>query len=312
MKKNRVPHYLSLTPLVHWKREKHPIEWEEKFGRSGRLVVEIGFGLGDFLVREASRNPGENFVGVEWGWVTTRRGLRKIAMERLKNVKVINSDARIAFDRLFPQKSVDSVYSLFPSPWPKKRHEKHRLFSRDFLRVLNSRLKEEGRIVIVTDHEDYFNWILSQVSRSGFEARSQIIPPRFETKYEKKWRQLGQQRFFELRLSKQGHYETPIKEDRSLIAYDVEHFDPERFNPTNARGDITIEFKEFLFDPRREKAMVRAMVVEESLIQHFWIEIAKNTKDWHIRLAKGCDIVPTLGVQRALDLAREGTRRPKE
>lgn len=306
---NRPPHYLSLTPLVHWKRESHPIEWEKKFERSRQLIVEIGFGLGDFLVRQALKHPENDFVGIEWGWVTTRRALRKIAIGGVGNVKVINSDARIAFDRFFPEKSIDSICSLFPSPWPKKRHEKHRLFSRDFLTILNSRLKERGEVLIVTDHEDYFDWILSQISGTGFKAGPQIIPPRFETKYERKWRRLGQQSFYELRLSKQAHCKRPIKEDTNLIAHDVKHFDPECFRPSNSRGDITVEFKEVLFDPKREKAMVRAMVGEGTLIQHFWIEVTKNIKGWHIRPAKGCDIVPTLGVQRALDLAREGTNR---
>ena len=49
--------YLSLNPFIPWMKEKHPVEWPKKFGRSAELEVEIGFGLGDFLVQQAQAHP---------------------------------------------------------------------------------------------------------------------------------------------------------------------------------------------------------------------------------------------------------------
>jgi tRNA (guanine-N7-)-methyltransferase len=93
----------------------------------------------------------------------------------------------------------------------------------------------------------------------------------------------------------------------SLITYRVDRFDPERFDPPKRRGQITVEFKETLYDPKQQKGMVRSVVREDNLVQDFWIEIVRKEKLWHIRPAKGCSIIPTAGIQRALDLVYNST-----
>ena len=88
----------------------------------------------------------------------------------------------------------------------------------------------------------------------------------------------------------------------------INRFNPQDFRPPNARGEITVDFKEFLYDREKEKGMVRAVIVEEQFIQHIWIAIVKGSKDWLIQPAKGCNMLPTAGVQRALHLVRDGAR----
>jgi len=219
----------------------------------------------------------------------------------------IQADTRVVLDRLFLPKSLHRVYALFPDPWPKKRHAKHRLFSHSFLKLLNSRLVSGGEVRIITDYQPYLNWILEQVPGTGFESYCKSIPPRFGTKYEHKWHESGQKEFYELRLLQQEHVEIPLKEDTPLMTYQVEHFDPDRFHPVNERGDTIAEFKEFLYDHKRQTGMVRVIVAEENLTQHFWIEIGREGECWHIRPAEGCGVVPTMGVQRALDLVHDAT-----
>ena len=70
--------YLSLDPLISLGQAHRPIAWSDWFERRAEMEVEIGFGLGDFLVRRASRHPERNFVGLETGWPMVRRTLRKI------------------------------------------------------------------------------------------------------------------------------------------------------------------------------------------------------------------------------------------
>lgn len=301
--------YLSLNPFIPWMNETHPIEWQKKFGRAAGLEVEIGFGLGDFLVRRARAHPDKNFLGIELGWVLVRRALRKVAIAGIKNVRIVRADVRVAFERFFPEKSLQNVHALFPCPWPKKRHIKHRLFSNAFLRLINSRITDGGELLIVTDSWFYFDWILSQLSGTGFEACSEMISPKFSTKYERKWYDSGQEKFYELKLIKRRHVNTLPKEDLSLITYRTDSFDPENFQPSNDRGHIIVEFKEKLYDPKQQKGMVRSVVGEDNLVQDFWIEIVKKEKLWHIRPAKGCGIVPTAGIQRALDLIYAATNR---
>lgn len=302
------PRYLSLTPFIPWMQKKRPIEWYKEFGRSAPLEVEIGFGLGDFLVRQAHTYPEKDFVGIELGWVMVRRALRKIALAGVKNVRLIQADARVAFERLFSERSLHKTYALFPCPWPKKKHVKHRLFSQAFLKLLNNRLTDKGKVSIVTDYQPYFDWVWSQLAETGFEAQPGIVAPLFFTKYERKWHALGQQQFYELRLVKRQHVEIPAKEDVRVRTYRIDHFEPERFMPSSERDEIVVEFKDVLYDPKREKAMVRSVIGENNLIQDLWIEIARVESCWHIRPAKGCSVVPTAGIQRALDLVRDAAQ----
>jgi tRNA (guanine-N7-)-methyltransferase len=216
------------------------------------------------------------------------------------------ADARVAFDRLLDEKSIQSIHALFPCPWPKQKHAKHRLFSRPFLTLLSSRLVEEGELLLVTDDRIYHGWILKQIPDKGFHIQRDMVPRQFYTKYEEKWHRMGQDEFFQIKLEKKHHLKRPVKEDLTLKTLHIKRFNPQEFRPRNARGEITVDFKEFLYDQEKEKGMVRTVIVEEHFIQHVWIDIAKGSKDWLIQPAKGCSMLPTAGVQRALDLVRDG------
>jgi hypothetical protein len=103
--------------------------------------------------------------------------------------------------------------------------------------------------------------------------------------------------------------EIPLKEDIPLKTCYLDHFDSKRFKPVDERGETVIEFKEFLYDPKRQKGMVQVVVAEENLTQYFWIEIGQRRERWHVHPTRGCGIVPTVGVQRALDLVHEATQK---
>ena len=297
--------YLSLAPLLLWQHVERPVNWAQRFGRQAPLVVEIGFGNGEFLVREAQAHPEHNFIGIEQEWASVQRGLRRIAQARVANVRLLLVDARIALERLFTPRTVQRVYALFPCPWPKERHSKHRLFAQTFLTLLNSRLAPDGEVQVVTDHEPYLHWVLDQVPDTGFVAQWTTIAPRFSTKYERKWCETGQQEFYALRLRKTTHVARPLREDATLHTHRIARFDPAHFQPGTRRGAITVTCKEFLYDPQRQKGMVWVFVAEEGLTQDFWIEIVRRGVDWAIRPARGCGMVPTVGVQHALDLVRD-------
>ena len=300
--------YLSLRPYLLWQKKEHPVNWIDVFERKAPIEVEIGFGNGEFLVRQAHSFPEKNFVGMELKWGSVRRGLRRIARAGLPNVRLLRIDSRIAFERLFLPMSTDHVYALFPMPWPKRYHERHRLFSHNFLMLLNNRLSSNGEAQIVTDCETYFSWVLDQLPGTGFNVNTKTLSPQFNTKYERKWREKGQNRFFEIHLVKQEHLEIPAKKEVSVKTYCVEHFDPEKFSPANERGEIVVQFQDFLFDQKRQRGMVRVMVVEDVFTQDFWIDIESREEGWHIKVAPGCEIASTLGVQIALDLVYEAAK----
>src|SRR4029453_6810556 len=149
--------------------------------------------------------PRGKFLSIEPEWGSVQRALRRIAQAKILNVRVLLVDARMALERLFMPQTVQRVSALFPCPWPKERHIKHRLFAQTFLPLLNSRLVPEGSVQMVTDHEPYLHWVLAQVPDTGFVAQWTTIAPRFSTKYERKWSETGQQAFYDLRLRKRPY-----------------------------------------------------------------------------------------------------------
>ena len=303
--------YCSFKPLICAHALGKPIDWNEQFGRCAPLDVEIGFGMGEVLMRMAQTSPGRNFVGVEQHWERISKTLRSITKQQLAspntldNIRILRVDARVVFERLLAPKSIDMVYCLFPCPWPKKGHVKHRLFANDFLRLLNNRLKTGGKLNIVTDFPPYFEWILSQTKRTGFQVETQTIQPRYDTKFERKWREAGQEEFLELNLQKKRHIEIPLKEDVALKSYTLTHFHAERLTLDDVKGDVSVIFKDMIFDQDKQKVMIRVLVAEEHLTQHFWITIRKKQNSWRLARAEGQNFFPTPGIAHALAVVYE-------
>ncbi|MEJ5300650.1 MAG: tRNA (guanosine(46)-N7)-methyltransferase TrmB [Thermodesulforhabdaceae bacterium] len=294
-----------MKPLVNWRRENHPISWESIFGNSNPIVVEIGFGNGEYLTRRAGECREINFVGIDREWQSVWRALRSIHRYQIPNLKIIKADARWVFNHLFPSESISEAYALFPCPWPKERHERYRLFSKKFLRQVNGCLVSGGILRIVTDDYPYFCWIKEQSVDTGFLVSFEITGPGFSTKYENKWLRAGKNVFYQIELKKEIHIPPNQPEAVTMKTYRVTTFAPELFNPIPLRGEIVVDFKDFLYDPHQKRALVRALVIEDDFVQDFWIEIRHSGKDWHIRPCEGCGWIPTVGVQKAIDQVYE-------
>ncbi len=292
-------------PLVPFSEVKRPIDWSKQFGRSGPLEVEIGSGLGEFLFRLAQRHPERNFVGIEQDKGRIYKILKRLFQSDLRNIRLLNADARLVFEKLLVPLSVDRVHCLFPCPWPKYRHAKHRLLNKDFLRLVNSRLADGGQLRIVTDFLPFAEWVKGELPTSGFCVQQKIIPPQFDTKYERKWKEQGQREFFELNLVKEEHIAIPFQEEVVLKEFHLKSFDPRHFRMRDEKGEITVLFKDYLYDAKAHKAMVRAMVIEEKITQQMWIAIVKTKGGWRIFPAQGCSWIPTPGIRRALELVHQ-------
>jgi tRNA (guanine-N7-)-methyltransferase len=182
--------------------------WEQiNLKDAGTIEVEIGFGSGEYLLRRASEYPERLFIGIEKKSGLMRVVAKKVASHNLDNIRLLDSCARDAFTYLLPSCSLSRVYALFPDPWPKKRHIKYRLFSTQYLRLLNNRLISGGEVLIVTDSEDYCNWVLKQLPGTGFEVENSTIPPQFDTRFERKWLEQDLSTFFRILLKKTEHIE---------------------------------------------------------------------------------------------------------
>ncbi len=286
---------------------RRPVDWPALFCHDRPLFVEIGSGLGEFLIRRAAADPGTHFIGIEQDWTRVKRILRRIdeTPEPLANVRVLQIDAVTALERLFVPRSIRTVQCLFPCPWPKRAHTKHRLFGREVLRLVNSRLDDGGELRIVTDFTPYADWVESQSEGTGFFCRRARVGPGFETKFERKWRREGIHEFEDLRFEKRRHIPVPVAEDVPLKLHFAEKFDPDRFHFPDRHGRPAVIAKEFLFDPRRRKAMVRLIVAEGTITQHLWVQVTHGRRGWCVAKAEGHTVLPTEGVDLALRLVGE-------
>ena len=130
------------------------------FADDGRQVwLEIGFGGGEHLAWQASRNPDIGLIGCEPYLTGVVKLLTKVRAAGLENVRLFRDDARLLVDCL-PNKSLHRAFILFPDPWPKARHHKRRIVSDEVLGHLARALKDDAELRIATDDPGYLEWIL--------------------------------------------------------------------------------------------------------------------------------------------------------
>ncbi len=134
-------------------------DWEALFGRSGPVEVEFGVGKGRFLIDEAPGRPETNFLGFEIKNALIRLVDGRLSACGLTNVRLVRADAN-HYIKIFPPGSVRAFHVYFPDPWPKKRHHKRRLVQAGFCRAMHQALEPEGEVRVITDHDDYYGWIL--------------------------------------------------------------------------------------------------------------------------------------------------------
>jgi tRNA (guanine-N7-)-methyltransferase len=177
---------------------RFPLDWSEIFGRKAKIVVEIGFGNGEFLAELARRHPEKDFVGFEVSITSFVKAQKKFKRYNLKNVRLVKVDARFGLKELFPDNSVEKVYINFPCPWPKKRHEDRRITSYDFLQTLSAVLEMDGTVEFATDEEWYAREVLDTFESSEYfvvDVFEENFKRDVETRYERKWKSQGKKTF---------------------------------------------------------------------------------------------------------------------
>lgn len=295
--------YGSLKSFLDHYQLAPAVNWSDIFGRKAPLEVEIGFGTGEYLVRMAQSRPCHDFVGIEENIERIHKTLRKLEFAKIANVRLMHVDARLALERYFSARTIHHLHCLFPCPWPRKNQVKHRLFSNGFLKLINNRLVSGAVVELVTDHQEYAQWVKGQVPRSGFQLDCKNVRPQFDTKFERKWREAGQEEFFALTLVKAKHIIRRNSQEKELKVYFFKDFDPAAFRFEDQKGKISVIFKEFIFDQKRAFGMVHLLVAEDYLQQHLWAKVIKTAhKGWCLAVADGSLVIPTSGVAKALEL----------
>ncbi len=129
-----------------------------------KVNIEIGFGNGEFLIKNAISYPKELFIGVEVYLNGIAKVLTAISEHNIGNIILSNINS-FYFLEAIPNKSVDKIFIINPDPWIKKRHHKRRLMSYETLRLLCKIVKLKNSTHMTTDSETYLNYsenLLSQ------------------------------------------------------------------------------------------------------------------------------------------------------
>ena len=166
-----------------------PMAWRHG-DEAGKLVLEIGPGKGEFLLHLAQQDPHTRYVGLELKRGRFEKICRRAEALELNNLIMVRGDARECLPRLFPSQSLNRVYILFPDPWPKSRHKKHRLLKPIFINNLFNILKDKGEVYSATDAGFYSEEILQAFLEQGGFAH-ECIASLFPTYFENKWKAMG-------------------------------------------------------------------------------------------------------------------------
>jgi tRNA (guanine-N7-)-methyltransferase len=132
-----------------------------------KVILEIGFGNGEATVSFAKENPDYGYIGAEVHTPGVGRLLCRISEEGLANIRIWHGDVLAFLQTVVPDRFFDGVHIFFPDPWPKKKHNKRRLFSSSLLALLWNKTSSGAYVHFVTDWEDYAAWALNAAQSSG-------------------------------------------------------------------------------------------------------------------------------------------------
>ena len=284
-----------------------PLDLGPLFDRTAPFEMEIGFGRGEFLVHRAKANPDINYIGIESAWGSIQRTLRRVAREGVTNIRVIFANAAWAIQRLFPKNVFRHIWSLFPDPWPKSRHEHHRLGHPDFFVHIARILEPGGRFTLATDDTIYASWLEQQWPARFFSVTMEHYSnsPRFGTKYETRWLLMGKEiQVFHWRKIRHPDLKEP--EPWAMEIYKFSHsFEPSRVvgNGADHEGEVTVAFKGFYWDAVKRVGFFRVVIKEGALIQKVFLELKDGPRGWTLSPSNMCTFLPTYGLRKALDFA---------
>ena len=174
-------------------------KWKEEFGNDNPIRIEIGMGKGKFITTLAMENPDINYIGIEKYSSVLIRAIERCEEIEVSNLRFIRMEAEYICD-VFEKGEVDRIYLNFSDPWPKDRHAKRRLTSKQFFERYDVILKKDGIVEFKTDNDLLFQFSLEQVPEAGWELIEQtwdlhnderLMQGNVMTEYEERFSQAG-------------------------------------------------------------------------------------------------------------------------
>jgi tRNA (guanine-N7-)-methyltransferase len=131
------------------------INISEIFPNNDKVILEIGFGMGEATAIIAKNHPNNGYIAVDVHPPGIGKLLARIVENNLTNLKVIEEDVHVVLQHMIADGSLDGIHLFFPDPWPKKKHNKRRIVNEGFLELIHPKIKKGGFIHIATDWVPY-------------------------------------------------------------------------------------------------------------------------------------------------------------
>ncbi len=189
---------LAESEFVIENPEQYKGRWNEVFQNENPIQIEIGMGKGNFITTLAKQNPNINYIGIEKYSSVLVRALEKREQIELSNLYFLRFDAKNITD-VFEYGEVNRIYLNFSDPWPKDRHAKRRLTSKEYFARYDQILEKNGQVEFKTDNQDLFTFSLESVTEAGWYLEmstrdyhnSPYIEGNIMTEYEEKFSSMG-------------------------------------------------------------------------------------------------------------------------
>ena len=174
-------------------------KWHEVFQNDHPIHIEVGMGKGQFIIEMARRNPEVNYIGIEKYSSVLVRAVEKLEDFEQDNLRLIRMDAE-NIEEVFDKDEVDRIYLNFSDPWPKDRHAKRRLTSKQFFERYDGILKKDGIVEFKTDNRELFEFSLEEVKEKDWELlvytfdlhhQEDMMEGNVMTEYEEKFSSMG-------------------------------------------------------------------------------------------------------------------------
>lgn len=193
----RIPYTLPSFDFRTDDEKREYFDLPKIFGRSAPVVMEIGCGKGQFVCEYAKRNPDKNILAIECVPTVLVEACEKVKEENIENIRFLEMKAEY-LPLFIKEKTICEIYLNFSTPYPKSRHESHRLTYKDFLEIYKKLLVDDGFIAQKTDSKGFFEYSLESFSQNGFvlsEISLDLHNSDFEgnivTEYEQKFVDMG-------------------------------------------------------------------------------------------------------------------------
>lgn len=153
------------------------INLSEIFPKSEKVIMEIGFGMGEATAIIAKNHPNNGYIAVDVHPPGIGKLLARIVENDLTNLKVIEEDVHVVLQHMIADESLDGIHLFFPDPWPKKKHNKRRIVNEGFLALIHPKIKKGGFIHVATDWVPYAESIQQVFAASSLFTGGVIEKP---------------------------------------------------------------------------------------------------------------------------------------